>query len=110
MEQIIQRILEADPLMVFFSILLFAFIPGSSVVLVKKLNRWIKTLVVLLFGELGASALFVLAQAAKAADSGNLLANFTPFAILLAILFLGYAVFGHIINWDRRGVRGGKKT
>ena len=109
MEQFIHNVLEAEPLIVFFVIMMLAFVPGSSVVLIKKLNRWVKTIVVLFFGELGAISLWVLARAAKVANAGNILAEFTPFAIIFAILFLGCAIVGHVFNWDRRVVSGLKK-
>ena len=109
MEQLLQKILEMNPYVVFFVVLFFAFLPGSCVVLIRKLNRWVKTIMVLIPGELGAIALWVLARAAKDANTDNILAEFTPFAIISAILFLGYAIVGHIFNWDRRVVKGLKK-
>ena len=109
MEQIIQKVLEMDPIVVYFAVLLFAFVPGSCVVCIRKLNRWIKTVTVLLFGEMGAVALFVLAQAAKAAGTSNFLADFTAFSIVFAILTMIYAIIGHVFHWDHRVVRGLKK-
>ena len=98
MEQLLQKILEMNPYVVFLAVLFFAFVPGSCVVLIRKLNRWVKTIMVLIPGELGAIALWVLARAAKDANTDNILAEFTPFAIISAILFLGYAIVGHIFN------------
>ena len=109
MEQLLQKILEINPYVVYFAVLFFAFVPGSCVVLIRKLNRWIKTAVVLVFGELGAVILWSLSRAAKTAEVDSVLVHFTELAILLAIMILGYAIVGHIFNWDHRVVKGLKK-
>lgn len=109
MEQIIQKILEIDPVMVWLAVLFFMFVPGSFVVRIRKLNRWVKTIAVLMFGELGAIVLWVLSEAAKAANADSFLKYLTEFAIILAVMMLGYAIAGHVLNWDHRILKGLKR-
>ena len=100
MEKLLQAILELDQPIVFVAVMLIAFCPPSAVIFLKKLNHWIKTVTVLVFGELAALLLGVLAAAAKAADMGGLLPECTIIAIILAVLVLAFAAFGHIQKWE----------
>ena len=100
MEKLLQVILELDQPIVFVAVMLMAFCPSSAVIFLKKLNYWVKTVTVLVFGELAALLLGVLAAAAKAAEVGGLLPECTIIAIILAALILAFAVFGHIQKWE----------
>ena len=100
MEKLLQAILELDQPIVFVAVMLMAFCPSSAVIMIKNLNYWVKTVTVLLFGELAALSLGVLATAAKAADVGGLLPKCTVAAIILAVLILAFAVFGHLQKWE----------
>lgn len=100
MEKFLQVILELDQPVVIVAVMLIAFAPSSVVIFIKKLNRWVKTITVLLFGELGALLLGVLSVEAKAADVGGLLPECTIIAYILAVLMLGFAVLGHIRKWE----------
>ena len=100
MEKFLQAVLELDQPVVIAAVMLIAFVPSSVVIFIKKLNHWVKTITVLLFGELGALLLGILAVAAKAAGVGGLLPECTIIACILAILILVFAVFGHIRKWE----------
>ena len=100
MEKLLQVILELDQPIVFVAVMLMAFCPSSTVIFLKKLSYWVKTVTVLVFGELAALLLGVLAAEAKAAEVGGLLPECTIIAIILAVLILAFAVFGHIQKWE----------
>ena len=102
MEQLVQNILKMNPFVVFLAFMLFAFCPGSCILLLKKINRWVKTVTVLVCGELSAAALFVLAKAAKTAGLSSILAEFTPLAVALGVLTLVCAIVGHMTNWEKK--------
>ena len=101
MDQLIQKILEINPFIIFLALMLFAFCPVSCILLTKRINRWVKTVTVLVCGELSAVALFVLAKAAKTAGVSSILAEFTPFAVALGVLTLVCAIVGHLTNWEK---------
>lgn len=102
MDQFIQYILSLDPFAVFLALMLFACCPISCIILINKINRWVKTVTVLVCGELSAIALFVLAQAAKTAGMDSILANCMPLAVIWAIFVLVAAIAGHVVNWKRK--------
>lgn len=109
MKQVIMHVLENYPIIVYFAVLFFAFVPGTCIARIWKLRRWIKTVAVLVFGELGAVALWILSHVANDFGADHFLADFKVFAISIAILFLIYAIVGHVLNWDHRMLRGLKK-
>ena len=94
--------IENRPSCGFLAIMFFVFIPSSCVLMIKKLNRWVKTIVVLVSGEVGAIVLLVLAQAAKTSNTGSVMAEFMPLAIVLAVMILVVVVTGHIFHWENK--------
>ena len=110
MEKLLQTILEMEhPLIILISMLI-AFCPSSVVICLRKVNRWVKTITVLAFGELAAILLGVLSVAAKSANVGGLLPHCTIMAIILAVMILIYAAIGHARKWEFVDWRNWMKT
>lgn len=99
MEKLLQTILEYEHPLVILVIMLIAFCPSSVVLCMRKINYWAKTITVLVFGELAAFLLAVLSLVAKSADVGGLLPYCMILAVVMAIMVLAFAVFGHAQKW-----------
>ena len=113
MEELLQTILEMEHPLIILIIMWIAFCPSSVVICLRKVNHWVKTITVLAFGELAAILLTVLSLAAKSADVGGLLPHCTILAIVMAVMILAFAAFGHMQKWkliDRKNWQSGQKT
>lgn len=110
MEKLLQTILELDQPVVIVAIMLVAFGPSSVVLFIKKASCWFKTITVLVFGELAAILLAVLSLAAKSADVGGLLPHCTILAVIMAVMILAFAAFGHMQKWKMNVWKNWNKT
>ncbi|MBQ8580064.1 MAG: hypothetical protein IJ448_05165 [Oscillospiraceae bacterium] len=102
MEKLLQSILEMEQPLVIIAIMLIAFCPPSPILMMKKINHWVKTIVVLVFGELGAFLLAAVSLAAKDAGVGGLLPSCTVLAIVMAVMVPIFSIVGHSQKWKAR--------
>lgn len=101
MEELLQRVLEFNHVVILMIIFIIAFMPASVVIFIKNAKPWVKLLTVLLPGELAALALWMLASAAEK-GVGGLLAQCKILAVVMGVLVLVCAVANHLSKWKLR--------
>ena len=101
MDKLLQTILEMEHPLIILIIMLIAFCPSSVVICLRKVNRWVKTITVLAFGELAAILLGVLSAVAKFANVDGLLPHCMIIAMIMEVFVAVFAAFGHKKGWKQ---------